>query len=58
MTVNPFALVVEELMRSYSKFPLVLQGSWMHTPPSKSQWDSHLSVVTVTLVLALVMELM
>ena len=58
MTVDPFALVEEEVMRSYSKFPLLLQESWMHMPPSESQLDSHLSLVTVTLILALVMELM
>ena len=58
LTADPFALVVEQPMRSYSKFPLLLQESWMHTTPSESQLDSHLSLVTVILVLALVMELM
>ena len=56
--VDPFASVGEQPMRSYSKFPLLLQESWMHMPPSESQLDSHLSLVTVILVLALVMELM
>ena len=58
LTADPFALVGEQLVRSYSKFPSLLQESWMLMPPSKSQLDSHLSVVTVILILALVMELM
>ena len=33
LTLDPFTLVVEQIVRSYSKFPLLLQGSLMHMPP-------------------------
>ena len=38
--------------------PIAAAGELDAHPPSESQLDSHLSVVTVILVLALVMELM
>ena len=33
LKVDPFTLVMEQIVRSYSKFPLLLQGSLMHMPP-------------------------
>ena len=50
LTADPFALVVEKFMRSYSKFPLPLQGSWMHMPPSESHTISTASGAVKTIV--------